>query len=69
MVANDACMSSAHRLGPMRVNVRLFASYREAAGVGHVPLELPEGSTARDAIRAGRPPARRVCRASLTWAA
>ncbi|MBI2323671.1 MAG: molybdopterin converting factor subunit 1 [Chloroflexi bacterium] len=36
----------------MRVNVRLFASYREAAGVGHVPLELPEGSTARDAIRA-----------------
>ena len=34
------------------MNVRLFASYREAAGVGHVPLELPEGSTARDAIRA-----------------
>ena len=36
----------------MRVNVRLFASYREAAGVGHIPLELPPGSTARDAIGA-----------------
>ena len=35
----------------MRVRVRLFASYREAAGVGHVALELPEGSTVRDAIR------------------
>jgi molybdopterin synthase catalytic subunit len=34
------------------VLVRLFASYREAAGVGHIPLELPAGSTARDAIRA-----------------
>ena len=31
--------------------VRLFASYREAAGVGHVELELPDGATARDAIR------------------
>lgn len=36
----------------MRVLVRLFASYREAAGVGHIPLELPHGATARDAIRA-----------------
>jgi molybdopterin synthase catalytic subunit len=34
------------------VLVRLFASYREAAGVGHIPLELPPGATARDAIRA-----------------
>ena len=34
------------------MSVRLFASYREAAGVGHVSLELPEGATARDAIRA-----------------
>jgi molybdopterin synthase catalytic subunit len=34
------------------VNVRLFASYREAAGVGHIPLELSDGATARDAIRA-----------------
>lgn len=32
--------------------VRLFASYREAAGVAHVDLELPDGATARDAIRA-----------------
>jgi MoaE-MoaD fusion protein len=34
------------------VLVRLFASYREAAGVGHIELELPAGATARDAIRA-----------------
>ena len=32
------------------MNVRLFASYREAAGVGHLQLELPAGSTVRDAI-------------------
>lgn len=32
--------------------VRLFASYREAAGVGHIELELPAGATARDAIGA-----------------
>ncbi len=32
--------------------MRLFASYREAAGVGHIELDLPPGSTARDAIRA-----------------
>lgn len=31
--------------------MRLFASYREAAGVGHIELELPSGATARDAIR------------------
>ena len=35
----------------VRVLVRLFASYREAAGVGHIELELPEGSQVRDAIR------------------
>ena len=34
----------------MNVLVRLFASYREAAGVGHLLLELPDGSTVRDAI-------------------
>ena len=34
----------------MRVLVRLFASYREAAGRGHFDLELPPGSTVRDAI-------------------
>lgn len=35
----------------MRVLVRLFASYREAAGVGHLQVELPAGATVRDAIR------------------
>ena len=34
----------------MRVHVRLFASYREAAGVGHIDLELSPGATVRDAI-------------------
>lgn len=40
------------RLARVRVLVRLFASYREAAGVGHISLELADGATARDAIRA-----------------
>lgn len=34
----------------MRVLVRLFASYREAAGVGQIELELPPGATVKDAI-------------------
>ncbi|HVR88664.1 MAG TPA: molybdopterin converting factor subunit 1 [Candidatus Limnocylindria bacterium] len=34
----------------MNVRVRLFASYREAAGAGQVALELPEGATVSDAI-------------------
>jgi molybdopterin converting factor subunit 1 len=34
----------------MRVLVRLFASYREAAGVGRIELELPPGATVKDAI-------------------
>jgi molybdopterin synthase catalytic subunit len=34
----------------MRVRVRLFASYREAAGVGQIELELPPGAKVRDAI-------------------
>ena len=34
----------------MNVRVRLFASYREAAGVGQILLELPSGATVRDAI-------------------
>jgi molybdopterin synthase catalytic subunit len=34
----------------VHVNVRLFASYREAAGVGHLQLELAPGSTVKDAI-------------------
>src|SRR5439155_468093 len=34
----------------MLVNVRLFASYREAAGVGHLQLELKPGAKVRDAI-------------------
>jgi molybdopterin converting factor subunit 1 len=34
----------------MRVLVRLFASYREAAGRGHLELEVPSGATVRDAL-------------------
>ncbi|HKW78754.1 MAG TPA: MoaD family protein [Candidatus Limnocylindria bacterium] len=34
----------------MRVLVRLFASYREAAGVGRIELDLPPGATVKDAI-------------------
>jgi molybdopterin synthase catalytic subunit len=34
----------------VRVHVRLFASYREAAGVGHIELDLPAGAKVRDAI-------------------
>ncbi|HEY6201861.1 MAG TPA: molybdopterin converting factor subunit 1 [Candidatus Limnocylindria bacterium] len=34
----------------MHVLVRLFASYREAAGVGRMELELPPGATVKDAI-------------------
>jgi molybdopterin synthase catalytic subunit len=34
----------------VRVNVRLFASYREAAGVGQLQLDLAPGSTVSDAI-------------------
>ena len=33
----------------MRVRVRLFASLREAAGWGELPLELAEGATIEDA--------------------
>jgi MoaE-MoaD fusion protein len=34
----------------MRVQVRLFASYREAAGRGHFDLELAPGARVRDAV-------------------
>lgn len=34
----------------MRVVVRLFASYREAAGVGRLEIEVPANATVRDAI-------------------
>ncbi|HUG55613.1 MAG TPA: MoaD family protein [Candidatus Limnocylindrales bacterium] len=36
----------------MKVRVRLFASYREAAGVGRLGIDLPAGATVRDAIAA-----------------
>jgi molybdopterin synthase catalytic subunit len=36
----------------VRVQVRLFASLRDAAGRAECPLELPEGATAEDAWRA-----------------
>lgn len=32
----------------MRIRVRLFAVLRDAAGVGEVELELPDGATARE---------------------
>ena len=34
----------------MKVNVRLFASYREVVGAGQVLLDLPAGATVRDAV-------------------
>jgi len=34
----------------MNVRVRLFASAREAAGVGHLLLDLPPNATVRDAV-------------------
>ncbi len=34
----------------MKVLVRLFASYREAAGLGHIELDLPAGARVKDAI-------------------
>ncbi|MSQ36817.1 MAG: molybdenum cofactor biosynthesis protein MoaE [Chloroflexi bacterium] len=39
-------------MGSMKVVVRLFASYREAAGTGRIELDLPVGATADDALRA-----------------
>ena len=36
----------------MRVQVRLFAYFREAAGVGETDLELAQGATVDDAWRA-----------------
>jgi molybdopterin synthase catalytic subunit len=36
----------------MKVTVRLFASYREAAGMGRFEIDLPPGATVRDAIGA-----------------
>ncbi len=38
----------------MKVNVRLFASYREVVGAGQVLLDLPAGATVRDAVAALR---------------
>ncbi|MEX0890575.1 MAG: molybdopterin converting factor subunit 1 [Gemmatimonadota bacterium] len=34
----------------MRVNILLFAHYRELAGTDAVALELPDGATAADAV-------------------
>jgi len=36
----------------MQVRVRLFASYREVAGVGELQVDLPDGATVDDAIAA-----------------
>jgi molybdopterin converting factor small subunit len=40
--------------GPIRVRVRLFASYAEAAGRDEVDLSLAAGATAADALAAVR---------------
>jgi len=34
----------------VRVSVRLFAAYREAAGVGQIDVDVPSGATVKDAI-------------------
>ena len=34
----------------MQVTVRLFAMMRDAAGVDHLPVDLPDQSTAGDAL-------------------
>jgi MoaE-MoaD fusion protein len=46
----DSPGTARRNLHRVRVLVRLFASYREAAGRGHFDLELPPGTTVRDAI-------------------
>ena len=38
----------------MKVRLRLFASYAEAFGRDEIPLELPAGATAGDALAAIR---------------
>jgi molybdopterin synthase sulfur carrier subunit len=35
----------------MRVKIRLFASFREAAGTKEVELEVPEGSRVLDVVK------------------
>ena len=35
---------------PMKINVRLFALYRERAGAGHLTLDLAPGSTLADVV-------------------
>jgi molybdopterin converting factor subunit 1 len=40
---------TAREVDTMRVNVRYFASLREAAGLDAEPLELPDGATVREA--------------------
>src|SRR5712664_3109724 len=44
--------SRTYHCGSMNVRVRLFASAREAAGVGHLLLEVPSGTTVQGAIAA-----------------
>lgn len=43
----------------MKINVRLFAAHREAAGRGRVTVEVDDGATAGDVLRilAGKYPA------------
>ena len=35
----------------MKITVRLFAGYRESAGVGHAVLDAPDGATVGDLAR------------------
>jgi len=39
---------------PMHIIVRLFATHREAAGAGSVPVLLDQGATAADALARAR---------------
>ena len=34
----------------MRLNVRLFAAFRERAGAGSITIDLPEGATVADLV-------------------
>lgn len=36
----------------MRIKLQFFGLVKEAAGVGHALLEIPEGATVADAVRA-----------------
>src|SRR5206468_2962535 len=49
-MGQPATLCHAPILGRVRVRVRLFAAAREAVGADELELELPAGSTAREAL-------------------